>query len=239
MVAEKPHVIAQRLVNLYRQAHVINGGFAVINPIFLKEATKDVLEELTELANGKKIIEHISNLKSGKTKMDSIDPELQPYGGLMVDDRVLAKEISVKLSKSEIDSIVKDLMEFNPDVSGLENLEKNSSIKKLGEDWPQQLRAIMDMNEGSYQEVVLEKLKLAEKLHNAVRLWYKAQEYIATPQSDRLRAEVQADLPEFETYLPMFGDAGQDLLVKVRALVTMVGIGPSEDIANTSELGVF
>jgi hypothetical protein len=40
--------------------------------------------------------------------------------------------------------------------------------------------------------------------------------------SERARAQIQAELPEFETYLPMFGDAGRDLLRRLREFVSSV-----------------
>ena len=43
----KASVVAQKLLNLYRQAHVIIGGWSALNPIFVEEATPDVLSSLT------------------------------------------------------------------------------------------------------------------------------------------------------------------------------------------------
>ena len=56
--------------------------------------------------------------------------------------------------------------------------------------------------------------------YNAYRLWDMANEIIANPISDRARAQVQADMPEYETYLPMFGDAGAELLAKLRTFIS-------------------
>jgi hypothetical protein len=38
--------------------------------------------------------------------------------------------------------------------------------------------------------------------------------------SERVRAQVQADMPDYETYLPMFGDAGTELLAKLRTFIS-------------------
>ena len=87
---------AQRLLNLYRQEHVIIGGWAAINPVFINEATDDVIKELREMPTGKMLIRHIENLRSGKTPMDSIEPELMPYGGLMAQSSITDTALSPK-----------------------------------------------------------------------------------------------------------------------------------------------
>ena len=45
---------------------------------------------------------------------------------------------------------------------------------------------------------------------------------ISTPLTERTRAQVQSDMPEYETYLPMFGDAGAELLSKLRTFISTV-----------------
>ena len=81
---QQARTIAQRLLNLYRQAHVIDGGWAAVNKVFIAESNDpQVIAELETLPTGKKLVTHINNLRSGKTPMDSIDKDLLPYGGLM------------------------------------------------------------------------------------------------------------------------------------------------------------
>ena len=92
----KASTTAQKLLNLYRQEHVIFGGWAAVNQVFVDEATPDVLHELRELPTGKNLIKHIENLRSGKTPMDSIERELLPYGGMMAETVA-----TVPLTKSE------------------------------------------------------------------------------------------------------------------------------------------
>jgi len=46
--------------------------------------------------------------------------------------------------------------------------------------------------------------------------WNTANELLANPLTERSRAQLQADLPEYETYLPMFGEEGTKLLEKLR-----------------------
>ena len=79
----KASTVAQKLLNLYRQEHVIFGGWAAVNQVFVAEADNDVMRELRALPTGKMLIQHIENLRSGKTPMDSIERELLPYGGTM------------------------------------------------------------------------------------------------------------------------------------------------------------
>ena len=80
----KTSTIELKLLNLYRQEHVIIGGWAAVNPIFVNEANDDVIKELRDMPTGKALVQHIENLRNGKTPMDSIDPELLPYGGMMI-----------------------------------------------------------------------------------------------------------------------------------------------------------
>ena len=60
----KASTTAQRLLNLYRQEHVIFGGWAAVNQVFVDEATPDVLRELRELPTGKNLVKHIENLRA-------------------------------------------------------------------------------------------------------------------------------------------------------------------------------
>ena len=44
---QQAHIIAQRLLNLYRQEHVIEGGWAAVNKVFIAESNNDqVIAEL-------------------------------------------------------------------------------------------------------------------------------------------------------------------------------------------------
>ena len=69
MLNVKASVIAQKLLNLYRQEHVIIGGWTVVNQVFVDEATPDVLTALGELPTGSSLVRHIENLRSGKTSV--------------------------------------------------------------------------------------------------------------------------------------------------------------------------
>ena len=48
----KASTVAQKLLNLYRQEHVIFGGWAAVNQVFVAEADNDVMRELRPLPTG-------------------------------------------------------------------------------------------------------------------------------------------------------------------------------------------
>ena len=63
---------------------------------------------------------------------------------------------------------------------------------------------------------LLDKWMVVEQTYNAFMRWNTANELLANPLTERSRAQLQADLPEYETYLPMFGEEGTKLLEKLR-----------------------
>lgn len=206
----KASVVAQKLLNLYRQEHVIIGGWGAINPIFIDEADDEVIQELAELPTGKTLIRHINNLRSGKTPMDSIERELMPYGGAMDGD--VASET---LSRDELSGLADALNTFTPDERGLAMIEKLGLVKKFGAEWLVAVRAALS----DYPELA-QKWSGVAKTYRAYQLWNSATEIVSQPIDDRKRAEIQADMPEFETYLPMFGDAGNELLNRLRLSIS-------------------
>ena len=207
---QKASTTALKLLNLYRQEHVIVGGWAVINPVLVNEATDDVIKELREMPNGKTLILHIQNLRDGKTPMNTIARELLPYGGMMGDEMP-----SVTLDAEQWYELETAINNFTPDQSGLDAFQANDVVKKFGEEWPVAIRAIL-----SEKPHLIEKWDKILQTYNAYRLWNMANEIIANPISERARAKVQADMPEYETYLPMFGDAGNEMLARLRVFVS-------------------
>lgn len=206
----KANIIALRLLNLYRQEHVIIGGWAAVNPIFVNEATDDVIKELREMPTGKSLIQHIENLRSGKTNMDSINPELLPYGGQMMESIS-----SVALTGAQWTELENAIIEFTPDQTGLDKFVGLGIIKNFGNEWPVALRAVL-----TQRPQLMQKLETIIKTYNAYKYWGIASEIVNTPLTERVRAQVQADMPEYETYLPMFGDAGAELLAKLRTFIS-------------------
>lgn len=207
---QKASTTALKLLNLYRQEHVIVGGWAVINPVLVNEATDDVIKELREMPNGKTLILHIQNLRDGKTPMNTIARELLPYGGMMGDEMP-----SVTLDAGQWYELETAINNFTTDQSGLDAFQANDVVKKFGEEWPVAIRAIL-----SEKPHLIEKWDKILQTYNAYRLWNMANEIIANPISERARAKVQADMPEYETYLPMFGDAGNEMLARLRVFVS-------------------
>lgn len=120
----KASTTAQKLLNLYRQEHVIFGGWAAVNRVFVEEADIDVLHELRELPTGKTLIKHIENLRSGKTPMDSIDRDLLPYGGMMAETVA-----TVPLTSDEWAELESGINEFTTDQEGLDKIQQLNVIK--------------------------------------------------------------------------------------------------------------
>ena len=206
----KIRTTAQRLLNLYRQEHVIIGGWAAINPVLVLEATDDVITELREMPAGKQLVEHIENLRSGKTPMDSIERELLPYGGMMAE-----AVASISLTAGQWRELQEAFDTFTPDQVGLDMFLSLPVVQQFGEEWPVALQSALGA-----RPQMLGKWKTIKQTYDAYRLWGTANEIISNPLSERTRAQVQADMPEYETYLPMFGDAGLELLEKLRTFIS-------------------
>ncbi len=202
---------AQRLINLYRQAHVIIGGWATVNNVFINDATDEVIKELNEMPTGKTLVKHIENLRSGKTPIDSIERELLPYGGMMVTEEMP----SIKISEQQLRELENAIEAFTFDQNGLDMLQTLPIIRSFGAEWPTAIRAILDKHPKS-----LEKWDLIVQTYNAYKTWNSAHEIISKPLSERTRAQVQADMPEFETYLPKFGTQGLELLERLRTFIS-------------------
>ena len=207
----KASVVAQKLLNLYRQAHVIIGGWAALNPIFVEESTPDVLNALAELPTGKMLVRHIENLKSGKTPMDSIERELLPYGGTMAETL-----ININIKQSDWDELVAAINAFTPDQDGLNRIMNVKVVKSYGDEWLNVIRAAL----ANEHPELLQQWAIVDQTYNAYNRWNLANELLSQPINERTRAEIQADMFEYETYLPMFGDEGKKLLEKLRTFVS-------------------
>lgn len=207
----KASTVAQKLLNLYRQEHVIFGGWAAVNQVFVAEADNDVMHELRALPTGKMLIQHIENLRSGKTPMDSIERELLPYGGTM--DRSVE---TISLTPTEMSELESGINAFTPDDDGLERIQNLSVVKRFGNEWTVAIRAAL-----ATRPDLLQKWAVITKTYRAYYLWHVATDMLNQPLSERAHAKLQADMPEYETYLPMFGDAGEELLHKLRAFISV------------------
>lgn len=210
---QQAHTIAQRLLNLYRQAHVIDGGWAAVNKVFIAESDDpQVIAELENMPTGKKLVAHINNLRNGITPMDSINKDLLPYGGLMT-----GQTINVSLTDDEINQLKQALTDFQPTIDGLNTIKQLPFVQRFGNDWIEDVRSAI-----AFDHVLVSKWNIVIQTDKAYRLWDSAKELLSETLTERHRARIQADMPEFETYLPMFGDAGNEMLAKLRTFMTSV-----------------
>ena len=208
---QQAHTIAQRLLNLYRQAHVIDGGWLAVNKIFIAESNDaQVIAELENLPTGKKLVAHINNLRNGKTPMDSIDKDLLPYGGLMS-----GQSMNVSLSEKEINQLKQSLDTFEPTPDNLNKIKQLPFVQKFGNDWIYDIKSAIAFNPD-----MLAKWNVVIQTDKAYRIWDSAKRLLSETLTERNRAQIQADMPEFETYLPMFGDSGKEMLSKLRTFMS-------------------
>lgn len=208
---QQAHTIAQRLLNLYRQAHVIDGGWAAVNKVFIAESNdSQVITELENLPTGKKLVAHIENLRSGKTPMDTIDKDLLPYGGLMTG--VVA---DTSLSDEEIEQLKQLLNTFEPTPENLNAIKQLPFVQKFGNEWIGDVKSAI-----AYDHALLAKWNTVAQTDKAYRVWDSAKELLSETLTERNRAQIQADMPEYETYLPMFGDQGKEMLAKLRTFMS-------------------
>lgn len=128
--------IAWKMVNIFRQFHVINGGIAAVNKFFIT-ADDNVINAMRKHPSGKKLAEHILNLKSGKTKMDSIDDFLLPFGeDVFVDlkNDIYDKDIQVaeEGAPKNVGSDVQELMaDMKQNADERRAMEQNNSTPQL------------------------------------------------------------------------------------------------------------
>lgn len=208
---QQAHIIAQRLLNLYRQEHVIDGGWAAVNKVFLEESDDaQVIAELENMPTGKKLIAHINNLRNKKTPMNSIDKDLLPYGGLMS-----GLEVSFSLSDTEKEELKNALNDFQPTHESLEKIKHLSFVSKFGNDWTRDINAALVSD-----PTLSAKWKVVIQTDKAYRIWDSAKELLSETLTERNRAQIQADMPDYETYLPMFGDSGKEMLTRLRTFMS-------------------
>jgi len=208
---QQAHVIAQRLLNVYRQEHVLTGGWAAVNHMLIAESNDpNVIAELEKLPTGKRLVAHINNLRSGKTPMNTIDPELLPYGGLMA-----THGINVNLTDAELAELKTALDSFEPSIDELNKIKQLKCVQKFGNNWKENIKAALSRNpdmQAQWDNVI--------RTARAFQMWDSAKELISEDFTERSRAQIQADMPEFETYLPMFGEEGQEILAKLRTFIS-------------------
>ena len=206
----KASVVAQKLLNLYRQAHVINGGWSAVNRVLVDEATNEILQEMTELPTGKMLIQHIKNLRDGKTPMNTIARELLPYGGMMDQP-----EITTDVSHDDMEKLVSVIDEFEPDQDTLQEFMKMPAVRKFGSEWEVAIKNILKT-----APETLKKFDTIVRTSRAYKAWDDANEIVSKPMNERIRAQLQIDMPNYDTYLPMFGEDGDKLLHKLHKITS-------------------
>ena len=142
--------------------------------------------------------------------MDSIDKDLLPYGGMMSGQSVISA-----LSEEEKAELKSALDSFEPTPEGLEKIKNTPVVQKFGNDWIEGIKSSIASDQN-----LLEKWQTVVKTDKAYRLWDSANQLLSETLTERNRAQIQADMPEYETYLPMFGEAGESVLVKLRTFVS-------------------
>jgi hypothetical protein len=202
----KPSITAQKLLNLYRQYFAINGGWSAINKVLIAESTPEIIAHIKQLPTGDFLAEHIANLQSGKTPMSGIAQDLLPYNGLM--------ETSVnvvKIASHDMETLSTLLRVFIPTVENLNEIKALPFIVALGDGWKESVAVALEKSAelSAIWDTVI-------KFDTASHLWFKAGRMLSSVPSERLRAEIQADMMMYENFLPMFGDAGLNLLNKLR-----------------------
>ncbi|MDR1071398.1 MAG: hypothetical protein LBL21_02015 [Rickettsiales bacterium] len=197
---------AQKLMNLYRSAFAIDGGWRAVNSILAAESDDAVVLEIEKLPCGKNLSKHISNLKRGLTKPDAIDAELLPYNGMM-------QPRSDDVDDADFGALVSELENFQPDAEHLAKIKNLAVVRQFGDRWQAGVRAILR------DDSLIEIWRGVVQSARALALWGRAAEILSSSPSDLLRAEVQADMPEYETYLPMFGKDGLDALSRLRQFI--------------------
>jgi hypothetical protein len=210
-MTQQAHIIAQRLLNLYRQAHVIDGGWAAVNKVFIDESSNaQVIEELQNMPTGARLVAHINNLRSKKTPMNSIDKDLLPYGGLMS-----GQETDISLNADEISELRGALNNFQPTLDDLNSIKRMELVRKFGNDWLQDIKIAVASDAD-----LSAKWKTVVQTDKAYKIWDSAHQLLSETLTERNRAQIQADMPEYETYLPMFGDSGKEMLKQLRTFMS-------------------
>jgi len=91
-------------------------------------------------------------------------------------------------------------------------------VRKFGGEWVQSIKAAIE----SYPEL-LAKWNVVMQTDKAYRIWDSAKQLLSETLTERNRAQIQADMPEYETFLPMFGDQGKEMLSRLRTFMSSLG----------------
>ena len=145
--------------------------------------------------------------------MNSIERDLLPYGGMMAETA-----LDFDISQSDWKDLESAIISFTPDQDGLDRIEKLPIVKSFGNEWVQKIRSLISVKHPE----LIQNWEAVDQTYNAYMRWNTANDLISNILTDRARAQLQADMPEYETYLPMFGDDGLKLLEKLRNSISSI-----------------
>ena len=128
------------------------------------------------------------------------------------------------LTPEQWNELTQALDKFVPNQQSLTNLQNLSVVKKFGDEWLVGIKNVV-----SEKPELSAKWKVVMQTWRAYHLWDMATQIIKQPLTERLRAQIQADMPEYETFLPMFDKPGQDLLAKLRSFMSDTKHHETED----------
>ena len=96
---------------------------------------------------------------------------------------------------------------------GLDKIKQLPFVQKFGNTWTDDIKkALTDNNE------MLAKWDVVARTALAYKNWDTAQKLVSQPATERNRALIQANMFDFEMYLPMFGEPGKEILSKLHAI---------------------
>ena len=122
---------------------------------------------------------------------------------------------NVNLTDQELNELRAALDNFEPNFESLQQIRQLKSVQKFGNNWKENIKSAL-----TKEPDMLAKWENVVRTARAYQMWDSAKELISENFTERSRAQIQADMPEFETYLPMFGDEGQEVLAKLRTYVS-------------------
>ena len=119
------------------------------------------------------------------------------------------------MSEADINLLKQALDNFQPTPEDLNEIKQLPFVQKFGDNWIEDVKSAI-----AFDRALLSKWNTVAQTDKAYRIWDSAKELLSETLTDRNRAQIQADMPEFETYLPMFGDQGKEMLAKLRTFMS-------------------
>lgn len=207
---------AWRMLNIFRQFHVIEGGIAEVNKYFIT-ADENVIESIAQMPSGKKLAEHIRNLQSKKTNINSISEYLLPFGeDVLLDFQENNKDIYDK----EIETKKEDPMKTDADIKEAFADYKKTELKDipdLTEPYTEEKSDTADSNIPQFNPVDTEKQNI--KINDIDSLINVIMEFTASPDK----------LNEFKE-LRIISDIGQNWEDTIKEAITSSDYQNKENI---------